>query len=85
MVKNPLASPRDAVDMGSIPGSGISSVVGYGKPISVFLPGKFHGQRILLDYCPWGHNESDTAEHAHEQEFSKYLWTEFGDVLSYVS
>ena len=32
------------------------------QPISVFLPGKFHRQRIPVDYCPWGHNESDTAE-----------------------
>ena len=21
----------------------------------VFLPGKFHGQRRLADYSPWGH------------------------------
>ena len=47
------------------------------QPISVFLPGIFHGQRILVDYCPWGpqwvrHNWA--TEHAHEQEFSKYLW-----------
>ena len=64
MVKNPLASPRDAVDMGSIPGSGISSVVGYGKPISVFLPGESHGQRSLVGYCAWGGKELDTTEHA---------------------
>ena len=24
-------------------------------PTSVFLPGKFHGQRSLVDYSPWGH------------------------------
>ena len=29
----------------------------------VFLPGKFHGQRTLVSYSPWGHEESDTAEH----------------------
>ena len=23
-------------------------------PISVFLPGHFHGQRRLVDYSPWG-------------------------------
>ena len=27
---------------------------------SVFLPGEFHGQRILAGYSPWGHKESDT-------------------------
>ena len=27
-----------------------------------FLPGKFHGQRSLVGYSPWGHKESDTTE-----------------------
>ena len=31
----------------------------------VFLPGKFHGQRILTDYSPWGPKELDTTERAH--------------------
>ena len=31
-------------------------------PSSVFLPGKFHGQRSLVGYSPWGHKESDTTE-----------------------
>ena len=31
-------------------------------PIPVFLPGKFHGQRSLVGYSPWGHKESDTTE-----------------------
>ena len=30
--------------------------------IQVFLPGKFHGQRSLVGYSPWGHKESDTTE-----------------------
>ena len=29
---------------------------------SVFLPGKFHGQRSLAGYSPWGHEESDMTE-----------------------
>ena len=33
------------------------------QPTSVFLPGKFHGQRSLVGYGPWGHKESDTTEH----------------------
>ena len=33
----------------------------------VFLPGKFHGQRSLAGYSPWGHKESDTTENAHMQ------------------
>ena len=31
-------------------------------PTSVFLPGKFHGQRTLVGYSPWGHKESDMNE-----------------------
>ena len=25
----------------------------------VFLPGKVHGQRNPVGYCPWGHKDSD--------------------------
>ena len=25
------------------------------QPTPVFLPGKFHGQRVLANYSPWGH------------------------------
>ena len=32
------------------------------RPTPVFLPGKFHGQKSLADYSPWGHNESDRTE-----------------------
>ena len=28
----------------------------------LFLLGKFHGQRNLAGYSPWGHKESDTTE-----------------------
>ena len=30
--------------------------------IPVFLPGKFHGQRSLVDQSPWGRKELDTTE-----------------------
>ena len=33
--------------------------------LGVFLPGKFHGQRSLSGYSPWGCKEPDTPEHAH--------------------
>ena len=33
------------------------------QPTPVLLPGKFHGQRNLVGYSPWGHKESDTTEH----------------------
>ena len=32
--------------------------------MAVFLPGKFHGQRSLAGYSPWGHEDSDKTEHA---------------------
>ena len=32
------------------------------QPTPVFLPGGFHGQRILAGYSPWGCKESDTTE-----------------------
>ena len=32
------------------------------QPTSVFLAGKFHGQRSLAACSPWGCKESDTAE-----------------------
>ena len=35
------------------------------QPISVVLPGKFHGQRSLVGYSLWGHEESDTTERHH--------------------
>ena len=31
----------------------------------VFLPEKFHRQRSLEGYSPWGCNKSDTTEHVH--------------------
>ena len=46
---------------------------------SVFLPGKSHGQRTLVDYSPQGHEGSDTTEHIHGHDednlskFSTYL------------
>ena len=33
------------------------------QPTPVFLPGKFHRQRSLVGYNPWGLKESDTTEH----------------------
>ena len=33
-----------------------------GKPIPVFLPKEFHGQKTLVGYSPWGCRESDTTE-----------------------
>jgi hypothetical protein len=32
--------------------------------IPVFLPSKFHGQRSLAGYHPWGCKESDMTKHS---------------------
>ena len=32
------------------------------QPTPLFLPGKFHAQRNLVAYSPWGHKESDMTE-----------------------
>ena len=32
------------------------------QPTPVFLLGKYHGQRSLAGYNPWGHKQSDTTE-----------------------
>ena len=61
MIKNPPAK-GDTRDMSSSPGSGSSPVVGNGNLTPVFLPGKFHGHRSLMGYCPWRHRESDMTE-----------------------
>ena len=57
----------------------------------MFLPGEFHGQRILADYSPWGHKESDMTEqlthtHTHQKNevillYSKHLT--YGTPLQY--
>ena len=56
VLKNPHANARHADSISGLrrcPGGG------NGNPISVLLPGKFHGQRRLAGYSPWGHKESD--------------------------
>ena len=45
------------------------------RPTPVFLPGKFQGQKSLVGYSPWGHDESDTSEWLHTQ---RHLGTSAG-------
>ena len=42
------------------------------QPTPVFLPGKFHGLRILVGYNLWGRKESDTTEQLHFHFQKKY-------------
>ena len=45
------------------------------QPTPVFLPGKSHGWRSLVGYCPWGPKESDMTEqlhlHFHEKRWAR--------------
>ena len=56
VIKNP---PANAGNVGSIPGSRRSPGEGKWQPTAVFLPGKSHGQRSMMGYTPWGHQEAD--------------------------
>ena len=55
-------SPANARDGDSIPRLGKVLCRRKWQPTPVFLPEKFHGQRSLADYSPWGPEESHTAE-----------------------
>ena len=39
------------------------------QPTPVILPGKFHGQRTLVGYSPWGRKEPDTTGTKHNYIF----------------
>ena len=65
-VKDLPANAGDAKRVDLIPGLGRSLGVGKWQSTPVFLPGKFHGQRGLAGYSPWGRKESDTTEHTHK-------------------
>ena len=61
-VNNLPAMQEMQADTGSILGLGRSSGGGHGNLLQYFLPGKFHEQRSLVGYSPWGRKESDTTE-----------------------
>ena len=64
VVKNLPAYVGDTGDVGLIPGSEGSPWRRKWQPTPIFLPGKFHGQRTLAGYSPWGRKDSDKTEHA---------------------
>ena len=59
--KNPPVNAGATGDLSSISGSGRSPAGKNGNLLQYSLPGKFHGQRNLAGYSPWGHKESDTT------------------------
>ena len=54
--------PANAADMGSIPGSGRSPLVGNGNSFQHSCLEKFHGQRSLTCCSPCGLKQSDVTE-----------------------
>ena len=66
-------SAMQKVQFHSIPGSEKIPRRRKWRPTSVFLPGKFHRQRSLAGYRPWGYKESDTAERARTLGMFIYL------------
>ena len=43
------------------------------QPIPVFLPGEFHGQRILAGYSPWGCKELDVSQQINNNSVTERL------------
>jgi len=62
VVKNPPANAGDIGDMGFNPWVGKISRSRKWHPTPVFLPGKFHGQRNLVDCSRLGHKELTTTK-----------------------
>ena len=46
------------------------------QPTPVFLPGESQGQRSLIHYSPWGHEELDTAEATWHSAIQKFHGTD---------
>ena len=60
--KNPLANAENARNSGFDPWVRKIPWRRKWQLISVFLPGKSHGKRILVGYSQWGYRESDSTE-----------------------
>ena len=66
------------------------------QPTPVVLLGKFHGQRSLVGYSPWGRKELDTTEqltlllfHLHQNHFTDLpplpFWNSFSELSEVLS
>ena len=51
------------------------------QPTPIFLPGKYHGQRSLVGYSPWGCKESDMTERLHFTSLHQLNGDEFEQIL----
>ena len=73
------------ISSGYMPRSGISGWFWRRKwqPTPVLLPAKSHGQRSLVGYHPWGHEESDTSKRLHLYFSHSYIGEGTGNPLQY--
>ena len=55
------------------------------QSIPVCLPGKSHGQRSLMGYSQWGHNESAMTEHTHTHTMKHYPALKRKEILAYAT
>ena len=62
-IHNQPASAGDIRNPGLVSGLGRSPGVGNGNPLQYSCLGKFHGQKNLTGYSPWGCTESYMTEH----------------------
>ena len=53
------------------------------QPTPVFLPGKSHGQKSLVDYSPWCCKELDTSEQAYTHCSKQPFWLELHLLVFY--
>ena len=79
VVKNLPANAGDAGDSGFYPWAGKIPWRRKCQSTPAFMPGKFHGQRGLVGYSPWGCKEPDMTERVHtmlsSKANSKWLYT----------
>ena len=57
-----IESACNVGDLGSIPASERSVGGGHGNPLQYSCLENLYGQRSLVSYSPWGHEESDKTK-----------------------
>ena len=67
VLKNPPANAGYARVAGLIPG--LEDPLEEKMATYSTIPGKFHGQRSLAGYSPWGCKELDMTEHIHTHTY----------------
>ena len=77
-------SACNAEDPGSIPGSEWFPWRKEWLSTPIFWPGKFHGKRSLVDYSPWGCEESDTTHRLTLSLWSRLQPSQSGTLLDKV-